>query len=127
MRFAIPAGSLAAIAVFIAYAVVREEPGVTLLEARTAAVMVLTWIGLLVLSIVAAPLNAWKLALIGAMAGLFLLAMVLPITQEFFALQAPPLIVWLAAFGIAAIVWSFARLFVVAERPVGPRALRREG
>jgi cation-transporting ATPase E len=123
MRFAVPAGALAAIAVFIAYAVVREEPGVTLLEARTAAVMVLTWIGLLVLSICAAPLNAWKLALIGAMAGLFLLAMSLPVTQEFFALQTPPLIVWLAAFGIAAIVWSFARLFVVAERPVGPRVL----
>ncbi|MFN8233950.1 MAG: HAD-IC family P-type ATPase [Actinomycetota bacterium] len=127
MRFAIPAGTLAAIAVFIAYAVVREEPGVTLLEARTAAVMVLTWIGLLVLSICAAPLNAWKLALIGAMAGLFLLAMMLPVTQEFFALQAPPLIVWLAAFGIAAIVWSFARLFVVAERPVGPRAMGGDG
>jgi cation-transporting P-type ATPase E len=127
LRFAVPAGTLAAIAVFIAYAVVREEPGVTLLEARTAAVMVLTWIGLLVLSICAAPLNAWKLALIGAMAGLFLLAMVLPVTQEFFALQTPPLIVWLAAFGIAAIVWSFARLFVVAERPVGPRASAREG
>jgi cation-transporting ATPase E len=127
MRFAIPAGALAAIAVFIAYAVVREEPGVTLLEARTAAVMVLTWIGLLVLSIVAAPLNAWKLALIGAMAGLFLLAMSLPVTQEFFALQTPPLIVWLAAIGIAAIVWSFARLFVVAERPVGPKALQDDG
>jgi cation-transporting ATPase E len=126
MRFAIPAGALAAIAVFIAYAVVREEPGVTLLEARTAAVMVLTWIGLLVLSIVAAPLNAWKLALIGAMAGMFLLAMLLPASRAFFALDPPPLIVWLAAFGIAAIVWSFARLFVVAERPVGPRALRRD-
>jgi cation-transporting ATPase E len=127
MRFAVPAGTLAAIAVFIAYAVVREEPGVTLLEARTAAVMVLTWIGLLVLSICAAPLNAWKLGLIVSMAGLFLLAMVLPVTQEFFALQTPPLIVWLAAFGIAAIVWSFARLFVVAERPVGPGAIGRDG
>ena len=126
IRFAIPAGSLAAIAVFIAYAVVREEPGITLLEARTAAVMVLTWIGLLVLSIVAAPLTPLRLVLIGAMGGLFLLAMALPVSREFFALQTPPLIVWLAAFGIAAIVWSFARLFVVAERPVGPRALRRE-
>jgi hypothetical protein len=32
------------------------------------------------------------------------------------------LIVWLAGFGIAAIVWSFARLLVPGELPVGPRA-----
>ena len=28
---------------------------------------------------------------------------------------------WLAAFGIAAIMWSFARLFVPGESPIGPR------
>jgi len=28
----------------------------------------------------------------------------------------------LAALGIAAIVWSFARLFVPGERPIGQRA-----
>ena len=43
-------------------------------------------------------------------------------SQAFFALDDPPLIVWLAGFGIAAIVWSFARLFVPGEQPVGPRA-----
>ena len=39
------------------------------------------------------------------------------------ALDPPPLIVWLAGIGIAAIVWSFARLFVPIPRagrpPVG--------
>jgi hypothetical protein len=29
--------------------------------------------------------------------------------------------VWLAALGIAAIVWSFARLFVPGDRPIGQR------
>jgi len=33
--------------------------------------------------------------------------------------------VWLAAFGIAAIVWSFARLFVPGERPIGPSVLKK--
>jgi cation-transporting ATPase E len=122
-RFALPAGALAAIATFLAYAIVREKAGVSLAEARTAAVMVLTWIGLLVLSIIAAPLNRTRFLLIWTMAGLFLTAVMLPATQKFFALKSPDDLVWLAAFGIAAIVWSFARLFVPGEQPIGPRAL----
>jgi cation-transporting ATPase E len=119
LRFAIPTGTLAAIATFVAYAVARNEPGVSLREAQTTAVMVLTWIGLLVLSILAAPLTRSRLALIWSMAGAFLVILLWPATQEFFALQVPPTIVWLAAFGIAALVWSFARLFVPGERPIG--------
>jgi cation-transporting ATPase E len=119
--FAVPAGALAAIAVFVAYAIVRREPGIPLQEERTAAVMVLVWIGLLVLSIIASPLTARRLMLVWSMAGLFLIAMLIPAVRRFFELAVPPLIVWLAAVGIAAIVWSFARLFVPAERPVGPR------
>jgi cation-transporting P-type ATPase E len=123
-RFALPAGALAAIATFLAYAIVRGKAGVSLIEARTAAVMVLTWIGLLVLSIIAAPLNRTRLLLIWSMAGLFLVTLMVPATQKFFALKSPDDLVWLAAFGIAAIVWSFARLFVPGEQPIGPRALK---
>ena len=47
-----------------------------------------------------------------AMPALFALVMAFPATREFFALYPPPLIVWLASFGIAALVWSFARLFL---------------
>ena len=121
-RFAIPAGTLAAIATFLAYRLVDEQPGASLGEARTVAVMVLTWIGLLVLTIVASPLTLRRLALIWSMAGLFLLVMLVPAARRFFALDAPPLLDWAAGFGIAALVWSFARLFVPAERPVGPQA-----
>ncbi|MET0799739.1 MAG: HAD-IC family P-type ATPase [Actinomycetota bacterium] len=121
LRFAIPTGTLAAIATLLAYALAREEPGVTLVQAQTTAVMVLTWIGFLVLSILAAPLTRARLALIWSMAALFVLAVTWAPSQEFFALDNPPLIVWLAGFGIAAIVWSFARLLVPGELPVGPR------
>lgn len=120
-RFAIPAGALAAIATFLAYTLARREPGVSLAEARTTAVMVLTWIGLLVLSIIAAPLDRARLALIWSMAGLFLIVLLLPEAQSFFALKPPDDLIWLAALGIAAIVWSFARLFVPGDRPIGPR------
>ncbi|MGZ8582193.1 MAG: HAD-IC family P-type ATPase [Actinomycetota bacterium] len=122
LRFAIPTGTLAAIATLLAYALAREEPGVTLEQAQTTAVMVLTWIGFLVLTILSAPLTRARLALIWSMAGLFVIALTWAPSQEFFALDDPPAIVWLAGFGIAAIVWSFARLFVPGETPVGPRA-----
>jgi cation-transporting P-type ATPase E len=120
LRFTIPAGSLAAIATFLGYVLAKQEPGVTLAEAQTAATMVLVYIGFLVLSIIAAPLTTWRLALVWAMPALFALVMAIPAAREFFALYPPPLIVWLAAFGIAALVWSFARLFLPPERPVGP-------
>jgi len=102
LRFAIPTGTLAAIATFVAYTLAKNDPGVTLVQAQTTAVMVLTFIGLLVLSILAAPLTRGRLMLIWAMAGLFLLILNLPQTREFFALSLPPTLVWLAAFGIAA-------------------------
>jgi cation-transporting ATPase E len=122
LRFTIPAGSLAAIATFLGYVVVKQEPGISLAEARTAATMVLLYIGFLVLTIIATPLTTWRLALVWAMPALFGLVMAIPAAREFFALYPPPLIVWLAAFGIAALVWSFARLFLPPERPVGPGA-----
>jgi cation-transporting ATPase E len=122
LRFTIPAGSLAAIATFLGYLLVKQEPGISLAEARTAATMVLVYIGFLVLTIIAAPLTTWRLALVWAMPALFGLVMAIPAAREFFALYPPPLIVWLAAFGIAALVWSFARLFLPPERPVGPGA-----
>jgi len=122
LRFTIPAGSLAAIATFLGYVLVKQEPGISLAEAQTAATMVLLYIGFLVLSIIAAPLTTWRLALVWAMPALFGLVMAIPAAREFFALYPPPLIVWLASFGIAALVWSFARLFLPPERPVGPGA-----
>jgi len=122
LRFTIPAGSLAAIATFLGYVLAKQEPGISLAEARTAATMVLLYIGFLVLTIIAAPLTTWRLALVWAMPALFGLVMLFPATREFFALYPPPLIVWLASFGIAALVWSFARLFLPPERPVGPGA-----
>ncbi len=120
LRFTIPAGALAAAATFLGYTLAIEEPGVSLAQARTTATMVLCWIGFLILSIIAAPLTPPRLLLVWSMAGAFILALVLPATREFFALVPPPLIVWLAAFGIAALVWSLARLFLPPERPVGP-------
>jgi cation-transporting ATPase E len=121
LRFTIPTGVLAATATFLGYRLATHEPGVTTMQARTTAVMTLTFVGLLVLSIVAAPLNRWRLVLVWAMGVLAVLAFVLPASQTFFALDPPPLTVWLASIGVAALTWTLARFFVPEERPVGTR------
>jgi cation-transporting ATPase E len=121
LRFTIPAGFLAATATFLGYTLATREPGVTTLEAQTTAVMTLMWVGLLVLSIVAAPLNTWRLVLVWSMGVAAVLAFVVPATQTFFALDPPPPTVWLASIGIAALTWTFARFFVPEERPIGTR------
>jgi hypothetical protein len=56
-------------------------------------------------------------ALLWGLAGLFVVIVSLPATREFFALELPPPIVWLAGIGIAAIVWWVAQAFVPDERP----------
>jgi cation-transporting ATPase E len=120
MRFTIPAGTLAAAATFLAYRLAVDEPGVTLTEARTAATMVLCWIGILILTIIAAPLTRPRLLLIWSMVAAFVAVMLVPTARTFFALRPPPLIVWLAGFGIAALMWTLSRVFIPPDRPVGP-------
>jgi cation-transporting ATPase E len=120
LRFAVPAGALAAVATLLAYTLARHAPGIDLAQARTTAVITLTFVGFSVLSIVATPFTGWRRLLLVSLAGAFVATMVFPATRHFFALHPPPLIVWLAAVGIASIVWSFARLLVPGEEPVGP-------
>jgi len=73
-----------------------------------------------VLSIIVGPLTPSRLLLAWSMALAFLLVMVLPATRQFFALVTPPAIVWLASFGIAALVWSLSRLFIPPHHPGRP-------
>jgi cation-transporting P-type ATPase E len=117
LRFAIPTGIVAGVATLVAYRFALDVAGVSLAQARTAAVLTLTWVGFAVLAVVAAPLTAWRVALLWGMAGLFVAIVALPTTREFFALELPPPIVWLAGIGIAAIAWWMAQAFVPNEPP----------
>ncbi len=55
LRFAVPAGLVAAAATFAAYSLARSEPSTTLQSARTVATLVLAGVALWVLSILARP------------------------------------------------------------------------
>jgi len=111
LRFAVPAGLLAAAATLAAYGLIRGE-GVDLEEARTVATVVLFWIGLVVLTMVAVPLTLARRALVVATGVAFLAVMAIPSIREFFALSLPSGIEWLAAVGIAAIVATGLRLLI---------------
>lgn len=102
LRFALPTGVAAAVATSAAYQLAIAE-GVDLTEARTAATLVLTAIGLFALGMVSRPLLPWKKWLIAAMAGLLILSMVSPVSHDFFELNLPRAVVLLASLGIVAI------------------------
>lgn len=106
LRFALPTGTLAALATFLAYELARVE-NVTLAEARTTATFVLASIGLFALVIVSRPLTTGRRAVVAGMtAGLLLLAVV-PSWRAFFALNFPRPVVVLAAVGIVGLTGAF--------------------
>ncbi|MCL6737070.1 HAD-IC family P-type ATPase [Streptomyces neyagawaensis] len=89
MRYAVPGGVLAAVATFATYLIARHYyTGEGALEAETsAATLTLFLISMWVLAIIARPYTWWRLGLVAAMGGAFLLVLVVPGLQDFFALR----------------------------------------
>jgi len=101
LRFAIPAGVVAAAATFGAYSMVRSEPSTSLESARTVATLVLAGVALWVLSILTRPATRARQWLIASMVGLLVAALVVPWSRSFFALTFPRPVLWLAGVGVA--------------------------
>src|SRR5205807_6917035 len=95
LRFAVPAGLVAAAATFSAYAIARGYEGTTLAETRTTATVVLFCVGLWVLTILARPLTGPREGLAAAMGLAFLTALAIPSLRSFYALLMPPFVVLL--------------------------------
>ncbi|MFI1285974.1 HAD-IC family P-type ATPase [Streptomyces sp. NPDC020858] len=89
MRYAIPGGAIAATATFVTYLVARHYyTGPDALKAETsAATLTLFLTSMWVLAIIARPYTWWRVALVGAMGGAFLIVLVVPWLQEFFQLK----------------------------------------
>ena len=100
LRFAVPAGVLAAGATLAAYAVARAAD-VAQIEARTTATIALFIVAMWVLAILARPLTIWRMSLQTAMAGLFVIALLVPWSRHFFALNMAPPVVTTIGCGIA--------------------------
>jgi cation-transporting ATPase E len=113
LAFAVPAGLTAAAGTLVAYQI-ADVANVPQDEARTAATLALAGLGLVVLALAARPLNAPRRLLVAAMAGGFVVVLLVPFLRRFFALDLPPLPVALAAIAMAAVLGGI--LAVVAAR-----------
>jgi cation-transporting ATPase E len=127
LRVAVPAGSVAAIATFLAYALARTVGDATLDEARTTATLVLLVVGLTILALLARPITPFRGALVGAMILCFVGVLAIPPVREFYALEYPPAtaLVWGAVVAVGAVVlleigWTIAQ----ARRPEDERIRR---
>ncbi|MFD7981405.1 HAD-IC family P-type ATPase [Streptomyces sp. NPDC059071] len=120
MRYAIPAGVIAAAATFATYLLARAYyTGPDALDAETsAATLTLFLVSMWVLAIIARPYTWWRVALVAAMAGAFLLVLVVPWLQDFFALKLVGVTMPWTAVAIAA---AGSAVLELAWRWVGRR------
>ncbi|WP_269855602.1 cation-translocating P-type ATPase [Streptomyces sp. RPT161] len=105
MRFALPMGVIAGIATFATYLMARHHyHGAGGLDAETsAATLTLFLISMWVLAIIARPYTWWRICLVLAMAGCFLVVLVTPWLQTFFKLRLVGTEAPWTAVGIAAV------------------------
>ena len=95
---------------------------VTTIEARTTATITLFIVAMWVLTILARPFSFWRFELVAAMAGLFVLALLVPWSRHFFALDMAPrrtaaaVAIAAAAAGLLELGWRWSGWM----RPDGP-------
>jgi cation-transporting ATPase E len=118
-RFALPAGTVAALASFVTYAVSLTIEDSTRAEAQTLASIVLFVVALWVVILVAQPLNAVRVALVVAMAAGFVLVLVVPVTRQFFAFTLPETIDVVITVGLALVAVGTLQvvLGIIGSRP----------
>ncbi|MFE2929278.1 MULTISPECIES: HAD-IC family P-type ATPase [unclassified Streptomyces] len=105
MRYAIPSGVIAAVATFATYLIARHHyTGPGALDAETsAATLTLFLVSMWVLAIIARPYTWWRIALVAAMGLAFLIVLVVPWLQDFFALKLIGVTMPWAAVAIAVV------------------------
>ncbi|MFD5265337.1 HAD-IC family P-type ATPase [Streptomyces sp. NPDC058335] len=105
MRYSIPGGVLAAVATFTTYLIARHHyTGEGALEAETsAATLTLFLISMWVLAIIARPYTWWRVLLVASMGSAFVVVLVVPWLQDFFALKLIGMTMPWIAVGVAAV------------------------
>lgn len=103
LRFAIPAGILAATVTYVAFDTSRDVAGVTLDMARTTATLVLAGVGLWLLSVLMRPLTRLRAGVLVAMVSFISLIVASSPGRQFFALSVPPSVVVFAGLGLVAL------------------------
>jgi magnesium-transporting ATPase (P-type) len=106
LRFSVPAGIVSAIGVLAAYGITRSIPGHNLEDARSAALLVLIFIGYYLIllleddAIEQSHVRAWGVGVLMACLIIGILgAYYIPFVAEFFLISPPDLIEWLVILG----------------------------
>ncbi|MFB2599745.1 HAD-IC family P-type ATPase [Herbiconiux sp. P17] len=101
LTFSVPTGLIAAAACVASFAVLREN--LPLAEARSLATVTLFIVSLWVLCVLARPLTGWRIGMVLAVSAAFLLAYLVPLARDFFALevQSIPALLYAAGIGVA--------------------------
>ena len=122
MRYSIPGGVIAGAATFITYLIARHYyTGTGSLGAETsAATLTLFLISMWVLAIIARPYTWWRVTLVAAMGAAFVVVLMVPWLQHFFALKLVGVTMPWVAVGIAGVAGV---LLEVVWRVVDRRSL----
>ncbi|MCS5719553.1 HAD-IC family P-type ATPase [Herbiconiux sp. CPCC 205763] len=101
LAFSIPTGLIAAAACVASFAVLRDA--LPLGEARSLATVTLFIVSLWVLCVLARPLSGWRIGMVAAVSAAFVLAYLVPLTRDFFALevQSIPALYYAVGVGVA--------------------------
>jgi cation-transporting ATPase E len=115
LTFAVPAGLIAAGGTLTAYQV-ADVANVPQDQARTTATLALAGLGLVVLALAARPLSRPRRLLVLAMAGAFVVVLLVPFLRVFFALDLPPLPVTLTALALDVVLGGLLAVVVLRMR-----------
>ncbi len=117
LRFVIPAGFIATAATITTYGIARAQVVIHSNQITTASLLALTIVGLWILAVLSRPLTYWRTALLVTMAGLLVVTMFLPLTQNFFGLELPNISIFLETLGISAVFIGLLE-FILKVMPV---------
>jgi cation-transporting ATPase E len=102
LRFAVPAGFVAATTTMAAYGLARATEGANQTEARSVATITLFVVALWVLGMLVHPTSPWRASLVLAMAAVFVVVFVVPSLRDYFALGLPSQLTLVPAMTMAA-------------------------
>ncbi|MER7417291.1 HAD-IC family P-type ATPase [Micromonospora peucetia] len=117
LRFAVPAGLVAALATFAAYAIGRRNTASSLAADRSTATLTLFLVAFWILALVARPYTPWRLGLLAAMAAGFGVVALVPGLRHVAALTFPDPRDTLTAAGVS--VLAALALLLLRHRPAG--------
>lgn len=124
LSFAVPAGIVIALALAF-YAVAATNAGIGEEELRTGSTLILTIVGLWVLTVLSRPIDGWKILIIGSMMIGLILVYSVPIVRNFLVLVDPSLTTSLLVLVVSVLTIAAIEVIRFVHRRYVRRSERR--